>query len=83
MLLRSARQHRRLRARHCSAVIRSSMAAEDLLSSQPLVLDNGSGTLKAGFAGSERPKLCVATSGELVGTAFCSSTSCAHLAMYV
>jgi centractin len=29
----------------------------DLIANQPVVIDNGSGVLKAGFAGGEKPKI--------------------------
>jgi len=37
------------------------MAGEEVIANQPVVIDNGSGTVKAGFAGDERPKCLFST----------------------
>ncbi|KAJ1779011.1 centractin- actin- protein of the dynactin complex, partial [Coemansia sp. RSA 2523] len=38
------------------------MEFEDVLTNQPVVIDNGSGVIKAGFAGDEQPKSFFSTS---------------------
>ncbi len=35
----------------------STLPASDMMANQPVVVDNGTGVLKAGFAGADKPKV--------------------------
>jgi hypothetical protein len=52
-------------------------AGAPLLLNQPVVIDNGTATIKAGFAGSSKPKVCRDSVCRVaVAVAVCTAASC-------